>query len=664
MTSEGASFLPRIESVFYAVFDVLQGPKIVYQVPEGLISGSGSSISAATSLPGSALLSPSPGAIPAKADSEPTSSRASSSALLSSPSIQRIDLQRHLHSPQKRSESTNKWLFNFDDVSKYIIPPSALCGRLVRCATGKYRIIGFPVELRGKYERNYFRYNLCFVFARAADLSCYEPVVRKVTRVLTNCEEESAFLSRPPDPQAMYAILEQLYEDLNSYSETSIPIDKFNSIELKIFPFYPNPPQVKDWMVPLALINLTRRVESNWDLTMVKVCKYIDGTNHVSRIAALAEVDIDFAREAISHLLYYQVVMMIDIFQYSNMYTLRKNTQTLADEPHVSEECGPYVTKPGHKVSDWPVLLHLYSRMKPGKTIIEWMQEYDVLSIGVDVRRFTSFGVVKGFLRRVHRWPVLLSPPNPQPIPPVEVTPVMPTGRQRGKSTSQQSVQTVRVETEQTRIRGRVQEPMPTMTSAGAELVAVKPTTETAYRPVRRSSAAESSLEQLQNRSIQETNGFATTSRITRPFRTGSVSTMGPPTRRAPLDNIGYAGMPTPLPALSASPQFPTLRMSPDMGAGTDGMESEHSSGGRSTLGVTRPRFPRSPSAPVGQLQQHTAAVYPPDLLTMLDGEHNTDEICARFSVSWSQLERWLANVGGEQYVEGGGYGNVAIIYR
>jgi hypothetical protein len=65
--------------------------------------------------------------------------------------------------------------------------------------------------------------------------------------------------------------LEQLYEDLNSYSETSIAIDEFNSIELKILPFYPNPPEVKDWMVPVALIDLTKRVEKNWDLTVAKV---------------------------------------------------------------------------------------------------------------------------------------------------------------------------------------------------------------------------------------------------------------------------------------------------------------------------------------------------------------------------------------------------------
>ena len=29
------------------------------------------------------------------------------------------------------------------------------------------------------------------------------------------------------------------------------------------------------------------------------------------------------------------------------MYTLRKSIQWLADESHVKEECGPYVTKPG-----------------------------------------------------------------------------------------------------------------------------------------------------------------------------------------------------------------------------------------------------------------------------------------------------------------------------
>ena len=90
-------------------------------------------------------------------------------------------------------------------------------------------------------------------------------------RIAHNTQEESAFLSGPNSSAAIHAILEQLYEDLNSYSETSIQIDESNAIDLKIFPFYPNPPPVRDWQVPLALINITRRIEPNWDLTVAKV---------------------------------------------------------------------------------------------------------------------------------------------------------------------------------------------------------------------------------------------------------------------------------------------------------------------------------------------------------------------------------------------------------
>ena len=87
--------------------------------------------------------------------------------------------------------------------------------------------------------------------------------------------------------------------------------------------------------------------------------------------------------------------MTVDIFQYSNMYTLRKSIQWLADEVHVREECGPYVTKPGHPIPDWPKLLRLYSRFKPGKTVLEWMESHNVHQLGIDIRRFTSFGVIK-----------------------------------------------------------------------------------------------------------------------------------------------------------------------------------------------------------------------------------------------------------------------------
>lgn len=187
--ADGDSFLPRIQSVFYAVFDLRQGPKILYQVPEGLIAGP--SNETASSIPPTPQ-SETPSSTTPVINSPPfingLSSRNSSTSLISPTDFFRLGGRQPASEPQKRSVSAQRALFNFNDISMYVIPPSALCGRLVTCTTRRHRIIGFPVELTGNYDRNYFRYNLCFVFNREADLSCYEPIVRKISRVLKSCE--------------------------------------------------------------------------------------------------------------------------------------------------------------------------------------------------------------------------------------------------------------------------------------------------------------------------------------------------------------------------------------------------------------------------------------------------------------------------------------------
>ena len=190
MPDHGDSFLPRIQSVFYAVFDIYQGPKIVYQVPEGLIAVSNTGPSNANgnpSVPPTPSSDTSPVVPYSSSDGLPSRN---SSASLASPTDFYSSRSRRLPSPHKRSNSTQRTLFKFVDISMFVIPSPELCGRLVTCTTQKHRIIGLPVELlgSGKYERNYFRFNLCFVFDRDADLSCYEPVVRKVSRVLESCE--------------------------------------------------------------------------------------------------------------------------------------------------------------------------------------------------------------------------------------------------------------------------------------------------------------------------------------------------------------------------------------------------------------------------------------------------------------------------------------------
>ncbi|KAH9484115.1 Nitrogen permease regulator 2-like protein [Psilocybe cubensis] len=666
---EGDSFLPRVQSVFYAVFDVKQGPKVVYQVPEGLISvtstgpPSSGNINNGCSVPPTPSSETSPPVVPTGSFSNLNglTSRNSSTSLASPTDFYRPG-GRHLSSPQKRSNSSQRTLFNFNDISMFVIPHQALCGRLVTCATRRHRIIGFPVELKGNYTRNYFRYNLCFVFEREADLSCYEPVVRKISRVLKACEEESHFLSSPNTSPAVHAILEQLYEDLNSYSETSISIDQFNSIELKIFPFYPNPPPLRDWMVPLALINLPKRVEDNWDLTVLKVSKFIDGINHVSRIAHLADCDLALTRQAISHLLYYQVIMMIDIFQYSNMYTLKKSVQWLADEAHVKEECGPYVTKPGKTIPDWPRLLHLYSRLKPGKTIFDWMKSHDVESLGIDVRRFTSFGVIKGFLRRVHRYPVYISPdpdeigsnehiyPLESPIEPITHSVL---ARKRGKSLSAANGQQPIIF------------PTPPADVTPHETDAPPSSTISASHRARRASAAEKVLEQLRSRDMQKsgTNALASqrNSWINFPHEslTNSSNSLATVTNALNGSVVSLAGISATLPSTGVAHASPTKNAS-------TGRDSRRQSLIAPVVPPSSPiiaKMTLTPSRPLNQAANITSQPsVPPSFKSMLDGEHHTDELSVKFEAGWPLLEQWLRTIGGGQGEND--YGRVVIICK
>jgi hypothetical protein len=189
------SFLPRILSIFYAVLDVRQGSKIQFQVPEDLIAASReqSTFNLTFSLPqfpGTDTTIPqTPPTTPASPDPPEYSPSVPIHIVPPVSPPDSPDTPSQPRTSTSKSRSARPPLFYFEDVSRYVIPASALCGRLIKCTTSEYRIIGFPVELKGSaYARRDFRFNVCFVFEKAADLSCYEPLVRKVGRVLTACE--------------------------------------------------------------------------------------------------------------------------------------------------------------------------------------------------------------------------------------------------------------------------------------------------------------------------------------------------------------------------------------------------------------------------------------------------------------------------------------------
>lgn len=64
------------------------------------------------------------------------------------------------------------------------------------------------------------------------------------------------------------------------------------------------------------------------------------------------------------------------------------------------------IAAPLKKVS-FSTLFELYCSLRQGKLLHEWISQNKGLLGGIDVRRFISFGVIKGFLYRVHRYPIL-----------------------------------------------------------------------------------------------------------------------------------------------------------------------------------------------------------------------------------------------------------------
>lgn len=310
-TNDG--FVP-ITAIFYAVFHPIQGTKIVYQVPEDAIGG-----------------------------------------------LSEIEAQKDV-------------LFNFDTVKNYIIPKSQLCNRLVSFKIKEYRVIGFPVNIEGSwYARNSFNFNFCFVFPYNANTVPYESAIARMGKMFSALEEQSNLLSRLDKDQIFFSkdheklksvtgveytpghehihkilllsiesLINQVYQDLNNYSECCIPIDSATSVDIKLFPILPPPVDLKAHQVPILTVKL-HLFDVTCDPTMIRILPFINGVNSVQKISNLADVDYALTKQCVQHLMHYQCIILVDIFQFSNIYAPTNRIGEFLRSKAMAEECQAYV---------------------------------------------------------------------------------------------------------------------------------------------------------------------------------------------------------------------------------------------------------------------------------------------------------------------------------
>lgn len=317
---------------------------------------------------------------------------------------------------------------------------------------GSYRILTYPICLtKSSYDRNEFIFSFSIVLHHRTPFSPYLSVVTKLATLFKHLEETTQILSSDlsaPDTGQIFALCEILLEDLNNYSEAMIPIDEANTLNIKLFPQYPPPPSLAPHQVPLAVVNLDNLKDDNWDLTMLRILPYIDGVASIRQIARKSDAEYKLVRKAIAHLVYYGCVMLIDIFSFGACYGPTEQIRAFVDDGEMHTEGRSYVLTNEARLAvqqakssfefqgriitglvsgqnqesmelarkasmflDGSGLVELYLSLWSGQPLNRWCHDHaEIITSGVlDIRRFINFGVVKGFLYRVHRYAVAKS---------------------------------------------------------------------------------------------------------------------------------------------------------------------------------------------------------------------------------------------------------------
>jgi hypothetical protein len=242
---------------------------------------------------------------------------------------------------------------------------------------------------------------------------------------------------------------------------TRCTTDDSNTLNLKLFPTRSPPPPIQIFHVPLSTVRFSSLQTNTWDLTVQRIIPYIDGINSVQKIAVLADTDLTLTRRALAHLLYYGCILMLNTFHFGAVYAATAEIGVFVEDTKMQDECRRYIVtphspfknsiadssssttnatitqapgssfnpsssflsnrnlkssnlNPSSTPSSQPhppsraTILHLYASLRQGIPLRDWCLAHASSLAYIDIRRFITFGIIKGFLYRSHRYAIAL----------------------------------------------------------------------------------------------------------------------------------------------------------------------------------------------------------------------------------------------------------------
>ena len=239
---------------------------------------------------------------------------------------------------------------------------------------------------------------------------------------------------------------------------TRCKTDDSNTLNLKLFPTRSPPPPIQIYHVPVSTVRFSSLQTNTWDLTVQRIIPFIDGINSVQKIAVLADTDLTLTRRALAHLLYYGCILMLNTFHFGAIYAATAEIGVFVEDTKMQDECRRYIVTPHspfknsipdassttnatthaqsssfnpstssfllkhHKSSNLnpssassqpqppsrATVLHLYASLRQGLPLRDWCLAHASSLAYIDIRRFITFGIIKGFLYRSHRYAIAL----------------------------------------------------------------------------------------------------------------------------------------------------------------------------------------------------------------------------------------------------------------
>lgn len=222
-------------------------------------------------------------------------------------------------------------------------------------------------------------------------------------------ETECGFLSRDEYIPRIMFMLNKIMKDLNETRVCTIIDTKAQmTIYLKLTRIAADPPDVFDHQVPIIRAEMEKKLSfDSFDLTTQQVLPYINGVFHLSKIAALADVENALVKSCVQNLVYYNVVELLPLFKYSNIYMCTRGLQNLTKHQKLADECLKFVKV--NEENPAPTLyrvFQLYSQMTHGVNLKALCIRLSPRQHNIDERKLVEFGLKHNLIRNINKFPI------------------------------------------------------------------------------------------------------------------------------------------------------------------------------------------------------------------------------------------------------------------